>query len=51
MRRPPSEEVLDDERQLELHSSMFGDVRDWTGAYRRVQTSIGIDPALISASA
>ena len=49
-RRPPAlEALLDDKYLRDLHRAMFGDVWAWAGRYRRLETSIGIDPAQISA--
>lgn len=49
-RQPTLEELKDDNYLRALHRSMFGDVWDWAGTYRRLETSIGIDPAQISVS-
>ncbi len=49
-RQPTLEELMDDNYLRALHRSMFGDVWDWAGTYRRLETSIGIDPAQISVS-
>jgi len=47
-RRPPTLEVLLDDKYLrDLHRAMFGDVWAWAGRYRRLETSIGIDPTQI----
>ena len=40
--------LLDDKYLRDLHRAMFGDVWAWAGSYRRLQTSIGIDPARIA---
>lgn len=49
-RRPPTlEALLDDKYLRDLHRAMFGDVWAWAGRYRRLETSIGIDPTQISA--
>ena len=50
LRQPTLEELLDDRYLRQLHSLMFGEVWEWAGAYRRLETSIGIDPAQISVS-
>jgi Fic-DOC domain mobile mystery protein B len=48
-RRPPTlEALLDDKYLRDLHRAMFGDVWAWAGSYRRLETSIGIDPARIA---
>jgi Fic-DOC domain mobile mystery protein B len=48
-RRPPTlEALLDDEYLRNLHRAMFGEVWAWAGSYRRLETSIGIDPAQIA---
>jgi Fic-DOC domain mobile mystery protein B len=47
-RRPPTlEALLDDKYLRDLHRAMFGDVWTWAGSYRRLETSIGIDPGQI----
>ena len=49
LRRPPSAVVLLDDRYLRaLHRDMFGEVWEWAGRYRRLETNIGIDPKQIS---
>ena len=49
--RPPTlGELMDDSYLRALHRSMFGGVWAWAGTYRRLETSIGIDPAQISVS-
>jgi Fic-DOC domain mobile mystery protein B len=40
--------LLDDKYLRDLHRAMFGDVWAWAGSYRRLETSIGIDPARIA---
>jgi Fic-DOC domain mobile mystery protein B len=48
-RRPPTlEALLDDGYLRNLHRAMFGDVWAWAGSYRRLETSIGVDPAQIA---
>lgn len=48
-RRPPTiDQLLDDLYLRELHVAMFGEVWRWAGAYRRTETTIGIDPAEIA---
>ena len=42
-RRPSARQLLDDLYLRRLHRRMFGDVWSWAGAYRRVDTNIGID--------
>ncbi|MGC8511068.1 MAG: mobile mystery protein B [Acidimicrobiales bacterium] len=49
-RQPALEELLDDRYLRGLHRSMFGDVWEWAGTYRRLEMSIGIDPAQIAVS-
>lgn len=47
--RPPTLKVLLDDKYLrDLHRAMFGDVWAWAGSYRRLESSIGIDPAQIA---
>jgi Fic-DOC domain mobile mystery protein B len=47
-RHPRLQALLDDRYLRDLHRAMFGDVWAWAGSYRRVETSIGIDPARIA---
>ena len=47
-RHPTLQAVLDDKYLRDLHRAMFGDVWAWAGSYRRLETSIGIDPARIA---
>ncbi len=47
-RRPTLQALLDDKYLRDLHRAMFGDVWAWAGSYRRLETSIGIDPAQIA---
>ena len=47
-RHPTLQALLDDKYLSDLHRAMFGDVWAWAGSYRRLETSIGIDPARIS---
>ena len=48
-RRPPTlEALLNDKYLRDLHRAMFGDVWAWAGCYRRLETSIGIDPTQIA---
>ena len=41
-RRPSARQLLDDLYLRRLHGRMFGEVWSWAGAYRRVDTNIGI---------
>jgi Fic-DOC domain mobile mystery protein B len=47
-RHPTLQALLDDKYLRDLHRAMFGDVWAWAGSYRRLETSIGIDPARIA---
>lgn len=47
-KRPTLQALLDDKYLRDLHRAMFGDVWAWAGSYRRLETSIGIDPAQIA---
>jgi Fic-DOC domain mobile mystery protein B len=47
-RRPTLQVLLDDKYLRDLHRAMFGDVWTWAGSYRRLETSIDIDPARIA---
>ena len=47
-RHPTLEALLDDTYLRDLHRAMFGDVWAWAGTYRRLEMSIGIDPAQIA---
>jgi Fic-DOC domain mobile mystery protein B len=47
-RHPTLPALLHDKYLRDLHRSMFGDVWAWAGSYRRLETSIGIDPAQIA---
>ena len=47
-RHPTLQAFLDDKYLRDLHRAMFGDVWAWAGSYRRLETSIGIDPARIA---
>jgi len=49
-RHPTLQALLDDNYLRDLHRAMFGDVWAWAGSYRRLETSIGIDPARIAVS-
>ena len=51
LRRPPSvAALLDDGYLRRLHRDMFGQVWEWAGRYRRLETKFGIDPKQISVS-
>ena len=51
LRRPPSVAALLDDRYIRrLHRDMFGQVWEWAGRYRRLETNMGIDPKQISVS-
>ena len=43
-RRRASEHLLRERFMLNLHKRMFGQVWRWAGKFRRLETSIGIDP-------
>ena len=47
-RHPTLRALLDDKYLRDLHRAMFGDVWTWAGSYRRLETSIGVDPAQIA---
>ena len=48
-RRPPRPEQLLDDRYLrDLHAAMFGEVWEWAGRYRTVETNIGVAPHRIA---
>ena len=47
-RHPTLQALLDDKYLRDLHRAMFGDVWAWAGSYRRLEASIGIDPAQIA---
>ena len=47
-RPPPVPDLLDDGYLRGLHRDMFGQVWEWAGRYRRLETNIGIDPKQIS---
>ena len=47
-RHPTLSALLDDKYLRDLHRAMFGDVWAWAGSYRRLETSIGTDPAQIA---
>ncbi|MFM6980432.1 MAG: mobile mystery protein B [Micrococcales bacterium] len=42
--------ILDDHFVRKLHADMYSRVWNWAGTYRTVETSIGIEPRLISES-
>ena len=51
LRRPPAvADLLDDGYLRGLHRDMFGQVWEWAGRYRRLETNIGIDPKQIAVS-
>ena len=47
---PNINRFLDDHYLRALHKSMFDQVWKWAGTYRKRETNIGIDPAMISAA-
>lgn len=48
-RRPPAPpRLLDDKYLRDLHGAMFGDVWEWAGRYRTVETNIGVAPHRIA---
>ena len=49
-RPPPVADLLNDGYLRGLHRDMFGQVWEWAGRYRRLETNIGIDPKQISVS-
>ena len=48
-RAPTPEQLLDDRYLRDLHAAMFGEVWDWAGRYRTVETNIGVAPHRIAA--
>ena len=49
-RPPPVRSLLDDSHLRRRHREMFGEVWQWAGHYRRLETNIGIDPMQIPVS-
>ena len=49
LRRPPTvDQLLDDQYLRNLHETMFGQVWEWAGRYRHLETNVGIEPSYIS---
>lgn len=46
-RRPSVSDMLDDLYLRSFHRNLFGSVWKWAGAYRRLETNIGVAPAAI----
>jgi len=47
-RLPTPVQLLDDRYLRSLHKAMLGEVWSWAGTYRQRETSIGVDPRMIS---
>lgn len=47
-RQPTPTQLLDDRYLRNLHKAMFGEVWSWAGTYRQRETTIGVDPQMIS---
>ncbi len=47
-RQPTPAQLLDDRYLRNLHKAMFSEVWSWAGTYRQRETTIGVDPQMIS---